>query len=217
MEGKKMEDTQEIRANNEQVLELGIMLGQRRAFGMIAGRCSAAQAECLRKIREQKQYLKFAPNWEEYCVRRLKISSRTADRMIALLKKHGPLYFETAALTGISPAEFARLKHAIQADGIHVGGEVIALIAENAERAVDAVAQLQAEAAAAVEAEAGEAQDQDTVTKGARVRELEARARKLHQSFHQTAKTADCIERMWLIATIKRVQALFTRLELEIT
>jgi hypothetical protein len=210
-----MEDTQETRTNDEQVLELGIMLGQRRAFGMIAGRCSAAQAECLRKIREQKQYLKFAPNWEEYCVRRLKISSRTADRMIALLKKHGPLYFETAALTGISPAEFARLKHAIQADGIHVGGEVIALIAENAERAVDAVAQLQAEAAAAVEAEAGEAQD--TVAKGARVREVEARARKLHQSFHQTAKTADCIERMWLIATIKRVQALFTRLELEIT
>jgi hypothetical protein len=104
---------------------------------------------------------------------------------------------------------------AIQADGIHVGSEVIALIAENAERAVDAVAQLQAEAAAAVEAEAGEAQD--TVAKGARVREVEARARKLHQSFHQTAKTADCIERMWLIATIKRVQALFTRLELEIT
>ena len=41
--------------------------------------------------------MKFAPNWAGFCERQLKISKRTADRAIALLKKHGTLYFETAA------------------------------------------------------------------------------------------------------------------------
>ena len=105
-----MEEINDEMSDNQQVLELGIMLGQRRAFGPVAGRCSAAQAECLRKVREQKSYLKFAPSWGEFCERYLKICKRTADRAIALLKKHGALYFETAALTGITPAE---------QDGIH--------------------------------------------------------------------------------------------------
>src|SRR6202165_5497814 len=134
MEGTKTEEIKDGMPGEQQVLGLGIMLGQRRAFGMIAGRCSAAQAECLRKVREQKSYLKFAPSWGEFCERYLKICKRTADRAIAQLKKHGALYFETAALTGITPAEFERIEDAIQQDGIHVGSDVIALIPENAAR-----------------------------------------------------------------------------------
>src|SRR5260370_38005136 len=85
-------------------------------LGLVADRCSAAQAECLRKVRDEKTYLKFAINWAEVCVRQLKIGKRTAERAIALLKKHGNLYFETAALTGIAPAEFERSAQAIQRD-----------------------------------------------------------------------------------------------------
>jgi len=140
-----MEETKKPSSAEEEALELGIMIGQRRAFGMVAGRCSAAQAECLRKLRDERLYLKFAPNWPEYCQRYLKMNSRTADRTIALLKKHGPLYFEVAALTGITPAEYARIAPAIQADGIHANGEVIALIPENSQRAMDAIAQLKKE------------------------------------------------------------------------
>ena len=69
--------------DEQKVLDLGIMLGQRRAFGMVAGRCSAAQAECLRKVRDEKTYLKFAANWAGFCERQLKIGKRTADRAIA--------------------------------------------------------------------------------------------------------------------------------------
>ncbi len=101
-----MEDIRDGVSNEQQILDLGILLGQRRAFGLVAGRCSAAQAECLRKIRDEKTYLKFAPNWAGFCEGHLKISKRTADRVIAVLKKHGPLYFEMAALTGITPPEF---------------------------------------------------------------------------------------------------------------
>src|SRR5262249_775065 len=86
------------------LLDIGVLVGQRRAFGMISGRCMAAQADCVRRLRDEKTYLTFAPNWAEFCQRYLKIPKRSADRTIALLKKLGPLYFETAALTGITPA-----------------------------------------------------------------------------------------------------------------
>ena len=204
-----MEEIRDGMPDDQQVLDLGIMLGQRRAFGLVAGRCSAAQAECLRKVRDEKTYLKFATNWAEFCERQLKIGKRTADRAIALLKKHGTLYFETAALTGITPAEFERIAQAIQRDGIHVGSDVIALIPENAGRAVDAVARLQAEAAAAQSAEPAASVE-------AQIRELERRAKRLCASFHTAAKGADSIERPWLIGAIKKVQQMIDRLELEI-
>ena len=204
-----MEEIDDEMSDNQQVLELGIMLGQRRAFGMVAGRCSAAQAECLRKVRDEKTYLKFATTWDEFCVRQLKIGKRTADRAIALLKKHGTLYFEAAALTGITPAEFERIEQAIQRDGIHVGSDVIALIPENAARAVDALARLQAEAAAAQSAEPAASVE-------AQIHELEKRAMRLCASFHKTADGADSIERPWLIGAIKKVQQMINRLEMEI-
>lgn len=209
VEGDEMEEIKDGVPDEQQVLELGIMLGQRRAFGMVAGRCSAAQAECLRKVRDEKTYLKFATNWAGFCERQLKISKRTADRAIALLKKHGTLYFETAALTGITPAEFERIEHAIQRDGIHMGSEVIALIPENAARADDAVARLQAEAAAAQSAE-------PAVSAEEQIRELEKRAMQLCASFHKTAKVTDSIQHQCLIGTIKKVQQMIDRLELEI-
>src|SRR6185369_13952738 len=207
VEGNEMEEINDATPDEQQVLELGMVLGQRRAFAMVAGRCSAAEAECLRKIRDEKTYLKFAPNWAEFCERQLKISKRTADRAIALLKKHGPLYFETAALTGITPAEFERIEHAIQRDGIHLGSEVIALIPENATRAVDAVARLQAEAAAAQCAEPAASAEE-------KIRELEKRAVQLCASFHKTARATDSMERQWLIGAIKKVQQMINRLEL---
>jgi predicted transglutaminase-like cysteine proteinase len=204
-----MEEIKDGMSGEQQVLELAIMLGQRRAFGMMAGRCSATQAECLRKVREEKSYLKFAPNWRDFCERHLKICRRTADRAIALLKKHGALYFETAALTGITPAEFERIEDAIQQDGIHVGSDVIALIPENAARAADAVARLQAEAAAAAhDGPAASAQEQ--------IEHLEKRGTQLCEGFHKAAKAVDCIERQWLMDAIKRVQQKINRLDLEI-
>ena len=204
-----MEEAKEVLTDDQQVLELGIALGQRRAFAMIAGRCTAAQAECLRRIRDEKVYLKFAPNWDEYCQRHLKMGKRTADRAIALLKKHGTLYFETAALTGISPAEYARIEHAIQQDGIHIGSEVIALIPGNTNRAVDAVAQLQAESNAAEVAKPAASVEEQ-------LRDLEKRGRQLCASFHQLEEIANCFERQWLICSIEKVSKMFGRLVGEI-
>ena len=49
------------------VIELAKMLGARQAMGMIAGRCSAADAEMLRNIRDQKKYLNLSATWGEFC------------------------------------------------------------------------------------------------------------------------------------------------------
>ena len=107
------------------------------------------------------------------------------------------MYFETAALTGITPAEFERIEAAIQQDGIHVGSDVIALIPENAARAADAVARLQAEAAAAAhEGPAAGAQE--------RIDDLEKRGMQLCAGFHKEAKAAGDFEPQWLIDTFKK-------------
>jgi hypothetical protein len=194
----------QLSAEEQKALELGILLGQRRTFGMIAGRCSAAHAECLRKIRDEKLYLKFAANWKEYCERCLKMPKSTADYTIALLKKHGPLYFETAALTGISPRQFERIAPHIQADGIHSGGEIIALIPENAQRAIDALAKLQTEAAAAEP-------EKPAPTVESQIREIEERAEQVCSAFRKIGRQAD---RKFVAASIKKMQMMFFGLEM---
>ena len=54
--------------------DLGRWMGRRDAFGAIAGRCSAADAECLRLIRDKKAYVDLAPSWDEFCRLHLHVS-----------------------------------------------------------------------------------------------------------------------------------------------
>ena len=90
-----------------------------------------------------------------------------------------------------------------------MSSDVIALIPENAARAVDAVARLQAEVAAAERA-------RTTASAEEQIHELERRGRQLCAGFHKTAKAADSIQRQLLLVTIKKVQEMMNRLELEI-
>jgi len=192
----------------DEVLELGMEMGQRRAFGMMMGRCSAAQAAMLLRIRDRKAYEKLAPTWEEYCARYLKISSRTANRNISLFEKHGSLFFETAALTGISPAQYERIAPHIQKDGVHSGDAVIALIPENTDRVVDAVAKLQSEA----DAQTGDAPEPGFQQK---LHDLEQRGRQLGQAYRKLRKQADEFERAWLNGSVRKVTGDLERIELE--
>src|ERR1700736_5077527 len=86
-----------------EALEVGVTLGQSRAFGLVAGRCSAAQAEGLQRLRDEKKYLKIAPTWRDFCRRYLNISGTQADRVIHLWQEFGAGYFEIAQLTRVSP------------------------------------------------------------------------------------------------------------------
>jgi len=44
----------------EELMELGTWIGRKQAFATIAGGCSAADAECLRQMRDQRTYREWA-------------------------------------------------------------------------------------------------------------------------------------------------------------
>ena len=50
-----------------QAYELGQWMGRKQAFSGLAGRCSAADAECLRQIRSRKQYRALKLTWRQFC------------------------------------------------------------------------------------------------------------------------------------------------------
>ena len=120
-------------------LDLGRLLGQRRAFGAVAGRCSAAHAQLLRRIRDEKLYLPVAPSWRAFCGAHLAITRRHADRLIGFLNRFGPTYFELAQLIGISHQQYLAIEPAVREDSLVVDGSAISVIPENAPKILAAV------------------------------------------------------------------------------
>jgi hypothetical protein len=123
-------------------VDFGRILGQRRAFAAVAGRCSAAHAQLLRRIRDEKLYLPIAPSWRAFCGAHLAITRRHADRLIALLNRFGPIYFEISELIGLSPRQYLAIEPALREQGIVVNGEAISLIPENTPKVLEAVGEL---------------------------------------------------------------------------
>src|SRR5215469_129211 len=83
---------------DETLLEVGMVLGQNYAFGLVAGRCSAAQAEALRRLRDERLYKRCSETCLDFCPKYLKMSKTEADRTIKLLEEFGPAYFELSQL-----------------------------------------------------------------------------------------------------------------------
>jgi hypothetical protein len=136
-----MNETQ-INADPDPAFELARLLGQRRAFAAVAGRCSVAYAQLLRRIHDERLYLPVAPSWEEFCDRHLALSRRHADRLIGLINRFGPIYFELNLLAGITPREFLLIQPVIQDNALLVNGEAISLIPENTPKILEAVCQV---------------------------------------------------------------------------
>jgi hypothetical protein len=128
-------------------LDLGMILGRNQAFGLMAGRSAVAQAACLREIRDKKLYRNRCPDWDRFCREHLHMGRSQANHVIQLLNEFGPDYFELAQLTRISPETYRAIQPALQDKTLHVDGEAIALIPENAARVSAAVAQLRKAAA----------------------------------------------------------------------
>jgi hypothetical protein len=128
-------------------LDLGMILGRNQAFGLIAGRSAAAQAACLREIRDKKLYRNRCPDWDQFCREHLHMGRSQANYVIQLLNEFGPDYFELSQLTRISPETYRAIQPALQDKALHFEGEAIALIPENAARVSAAVAQLRKTAA----------------------------------------------------------------------
>ncbi len=129
-------------AENAQLMDLGVVVGQTQAFGLIAGRCSAAQAAALQRLRQDKMYLRCAPHWDEFCRQYLKMSRPEADRIIRLWEEFGAGYFEVAQLTRISAQTYRAIAPSVKEGAIHFNGETIELNAENSRKVAAAVAGL---------------------------------------------------------------------------
>lgn len=132
----------ELPAEHAALLELGVALGQNHAFGLIAGRCSAAQAAGLHRLREEKLYKRCTEKWDDFCPRFLKISRSEADRTIKLWEEFGSAYFELSQLTRVSPETFRALAPAIQDGALHYQDKVIELNPENSRQVAAVVAEL---------------------------------------------------------------------------
>jgi hypothetical protein len=127
-------------------LDLGRLLGQRRAFAAVGGRCSAAHAQLLRRIHDEKLYLPIAPSWRRFCSAHLAITCRHADRLIALLNRFGPTYFEISQLVGISPRQYLAIEPVLREHKLLVDGDTVSLIPANAPKVIEAIGQLLREA-----------------------------------------------------------------------
>jgi hypothetical protein len=135
--------------------DLGTWLGRRQAFGLIAGRASAADAECLRRIRDQRLYRSKTANWGEFCARYVGASKTQVDRVIRQLEEFGPEFFQLTQLTRISPETYRAIAGQVSQEGLRFEGEMIALVPENAEKVAAAVAELRRSARGSAEGDAG--------------------------------------------------------------
>jgi hypothetical protein len=191
-----------------QAMELGILLGRRQAFALVAGRCTAAQVDAMRRMRDSKLYLSVAANWDEYCLNVLKMTGRNARLLIGYLNEFGPGYFDLAQLTGITLAAYRLIASAVESDGIHLEGEVIALIPENAAQAAEAVARLRA---------AAEAKAPPPPNVARQLAALERRGRQVANGFADLAESDLGAEhRQALFQTVQDVRLELLRVEIGI-
>jgi len=130
----------------EELLELGKWLGRREAFSLVAGRCSAADAKCLRELRESKAYKELGLTWEECCKQKLGICRSAADQIIRSLEEFGPDYFTIAQVTGIAAGEYRKIAGSVANHVLLHDGEEIPIAVENAPRLAAAVEALRSEA-----------------------------------------------------------------------
>jgi len=125
-----------------ELLQLGQILGQNQSFAIIAGRCSAAQAETILRLREGRLYLRCASSWKAFCPEYLHISGTQADRIIRMWQQHGPAIFELRQLIRITPEDFRAVEPFIKENALHFNDEAIELDPQNAEKIAGAVDEL---------------------------------------------------------------------------
>ena len=130
--------------NNVAMMNLGAWLGRHQAFGLIANRCSAADAECLKAIRDGGEYKQLGLTWEQFCVKHAGVSRVHADRQIHYLEEFGGNYFRFVEVMPISPETYRLIAGAVSDEGFECDGERIPLVRENRGKVAAAVTAMRA-------------------------------------------------------------------------
>ncbi len=71
-------------------MSLGTWLGRSQAFGVLASKCSSAQAECLRNIRDAAFCKLLGFTWEEFCSHYAGLTRPRVDTLIHNLAEFCP-------------------------------------------------------------------------------------------------------------------------------
>ena len=128
------------------LLEVGVALGQSEALGIMAGRCTAAQAAALKRLRDSKTYQRLNPTWRDFCTIYLRMSGAHADNIICAYEQFGESYFEMMRYARISPDSYRDVQPLLKDGALEVEGERIEFAPENAARIRDAVAEARRQA-----------------------------------------------------------------------
>ena len=143
-----------IETTLNEALDLGAWLGRKQAFSGMVGRCSAAEANCLRTIREEKRYKITGLTWEAFCTKHLGISRALADKTIRLLEEFGERYFHLNGVIAIPPEGYRLVAGSGGDEAVQYQGESIPIAAQNAARLGEALDSLKKTARLALPAPA---------------------------------------------------------------
>ena len=126
-------------------IDAGAWVGRQQAFAMIANRCSAAQALCLKQVRETRLFEKLELMWDEFCKEYAGISRENADRIIRQHEEFGEAYFRLSEIARISPETYRQIASQVSEEGLEFDGRKLALIPENGPKIRAAIQTLRAQ------------------------------------------------------------------------
>jgi hypothetical protein len=131
--------------NKATLLNLGAHLGRHQAFALVANRCSAADAEILKDIRDSGDYKELGVTWEEFCVRYVGMTRAYAEQHIHCFEEYGEKYRRVAEIISLSPATYRLIDGAVTDKGLEFHGDCIPLAKENRVKIAAAIKTLRAE------------------------------------------------------------------------
>jgi hypothetical protein len=137
--------TTDVATNPLSTFDLGAWIGRGQAFSFVANHCSAAQAECLTRIRKDGLYKALNLTWDEFCKQHAGASRAHADEIIRRLEEFGAAYFRLSEIIRISPQSYRTMQATVKGEAIEVGGESIPITPENAPRIRQSISALRTE------------------------------------------------------------------------
>ncbi|HYW44497.1 MAG TPA: hypothetical protein VE959_16675 [Bryobacteraceae bacterium] len=106
-------------------------VGRQQAFAAIAGKCTAAQALCLKQIRESRTYEALGLTWEEFCQQHAGISRSRADALIQQFEEFGEDFFRLSEIVRVSPATYRQIESRVHDQCIEIDGHQVPLTPQN--------------------------------------------------------------------------------------
>jgi hypothetical protein len=126
-------------------VDLGTQIGRGQAFGMIANQSMAAQAACLRQIRDAESYKTIDITWDKFCETYARMSRKHADDLIHKLEEFGAAYFRLSEIIRVSPETYRQIADKIEGEEIEIEGEMLSIGPENAPRIRTAIQRLRSQ------------------------------------------------------------------------